>query len=185
VLLCVQTMVLAAYLVHEAAHYTLFATPAANRRVGEWVGFIAGACYASFERIRHMHIRHHRDRADVTCFDFKGQMQRSPALKRVLRALEWAYIPATEILMHWQVIVRPFFVASERRHLARAAAMLLIRGTLLVALGVCLQCGFRGKVPPPLSRSPRCLPPCSSTSLIRWSRQRLRARLSPTSSQDP
>ena len=71
VLLCVQTMVLAAYLVHEAAHYTLFATPAANRRVGEWVGFIAGAGYASFERIRHMHIRHHRDRADVTCFDFK------------------------------------------------------------------------------------------------------------------
>ena len=46
VLLCVQTMVLAAYLVHEAAHYTLFATSAANRRVGEWVGFIAGAGYA-------------------------------------------------------------------------------------------------------------------------------------------
>ena len=135
VLLCVQTMVLAAYLVHEAAHYTLFATPAANRRVGEWVGFIAGACYASFERIRHMHIRHHRDRADVTCFDFKGLMQRSPALKRVLRALEGAYIPATEILMHWQVIVRPFFAASQRQHLPRAAAMLLIRGALLAALG--------------------------------------------------
>ena len=72
VLLCVQTMVLAAYLIHEAAHYTLFTTPAANRRVGEWVSFIAGAGYASFERIRHMHIWHHRDRADVTCFDFKG-----------------------------------------------------------------------------------------------------------------
>ena len=135
VLLCVHTMVLAAYLVHEAAHYTLFATPAANRRVGEWVGFIAGACYASFERIRHMHIRHHRDRADVTCFDFKGLMHRSPLLKRVLRALEWAYIPATEILMHWQVIVRPFFVASQRRHVARAAGMLVLRGALLAGLG--------------------------------------------------
>ncbi len=135
VLLCVQAMVLAAYLIHEAAHYTLFATPAANRRVGEWVGFIAGAGYASFERIRHMHIRHHRDRADVTCFDFKGLLVRQPWLKQVLRALEWAYIPATEILMHAQVIARPFFVASQRRHLPRALGMLVLRGALLAALG--------------------------------------------------
>jgi fatty acid desaturase len=135
VLLCVQAMVLAAYLIHEAAHYTLFTTPAANRRVGEWVSFIAGAGYASFERIRHMHIRHHRDRADVTCFDFKGLLLRQPWLKHVLRALEWCYIPATEILMHGQVIARPFFVASQRQHLPRAVGMLALRVALLVALG--------------------------------------------------
>jgi fatty acid desaturase len=135
VLLCVQAMVLAAYLIHEAAHYTLFATPAANRRVGEWVSFIAGAGYASFERIRHMHIRHHRDRADVTCFDFKGLLLRRPWLKHVLRALEWCYVPATEILMHGQVIARPFFVASQRQHLPRVVGMLVLRVALLGALG--------------------------------------------------
>ena len=134
VLLCTQAMVLAAYLVHEAAHYTLFARPAANQRVGEWVSFIAGSNYASFERIRHLHIRHHRDRADLVCFDFKGLMQRSPALRRALEILEWAYLPATEILMHLQVVWRPFFVPSQRPYRARVLAMLAVRGSLLLAL---------------------------------------------------
>lgn len=134
-LLCLHTMVLAAYAIHEAAHYTLFSSPDLNRRAGEWLSFMAGSSYASFERIRHLHIRHHRDRADLTCFDFKGLMRRRPALKRALQLLEWAYIPATELLMHLQVVWRPFFVRSQRRHLPRAAAMLALRGALLIALG--------------------------------------------------
>jgi fatty acid desaturase len=135
VLLCTQAMVLAAYLVHEAAHYTLFSSPAGNRRVGEWVSFIAGSSYASFERIRHLHIRHHRDRADLVCFDFKALMQRRPALRRTLEALEWAYVPATEVLMHLQVVWRPVFVTTQRHYRARALAMLAVRGLLLATLG--------------------------------------------------
>lgn len=131
VLLCAHTMILAAYLIHEAAHYTLFSSPRINRWAGEAMSFIAGASYASFDRIRHLHIRHHRDRADVTCFDFKGLMQRRPSVRRLLQALEWAYIPATEILMHLQVVWRPFFVPSQRRHLPRSAAMLVLRLSLL------------------------------------------------------
>ncbi len=136
VILCIHAMVLAAYLIHEAAHYTLFQRPAHNRLVGEWMSFVAGACYASFDRVRHLHLRHHRDRADVTCFDFKGLMQRQPLVKRLLQACEWAWIPATEILMHLQVVWRPFFVRSQRRYLPRAAGMLLLRGVLLAALGL-------------------------------------------------
>ena len=136
VLLCVHAMVLAAYLIHEAAHQTLFATPGLNRLAGEAMSFIAGSCYASFERIRHMHIRHHVDRADLACFDFKGLMRAVPALRRALQSLEWAYVPATEVLMHLQVIWRPFFVRSQRRHLPRAAAMLIVRCTLLALLGL-------------------------------------------------
>jgi fatty acid desaturase len=136
VLLCTHAMILAAYLIHEAAHQNLFAVPWANRLAGEMMNFIAGSCYASFERIRHMHIRHHVDRADVTCFDFKGFMRRQPAVRRTLQVLEWAYVPATEVLMHLQVIWRPFFVASQRRHLPRAAGMLAVRGVLLALLTV-------------------------------------------------
>ena len=117
-LLCLHTMVLAAYAIHEAAHYTLFSSPDLNRRAGEWLSFMAGSSYASFERIRHLHIRHHRDRADLTCFDFKGLMRSRPALKRALQLLEWAYIPATELLMHLQVVWRPFFVRSQRRSIS-------------------------------------------------------------------
>jgi fatty acid desaturase len=136
VLLCTHAMVLAAYLVHEAAHQTLFAIPRANRRAGEAMSFIAGSSYASFERIRHLHIRHHVDRADLVCFDFKALMRRHSALRQALEALEWAYIPATEILMHLQVVWRPFFVRSQRRHLPRAAAQLVLRGGLLILLGL-------------------------------------------------
>lgn len=136
VLLCAHTMVLAAYLIHEAAHQTLFAVRRANAWAGEVMNFIAGSAYASFERIRHMHIRHHVDRADVTCFDFKGLMRRRPGVRRTLEVLEWSYIPATEILMHAQVVWRPFLVASQRRYLPRAAAMLVARAALLLLLGL-------------------------------------------------
>ena len=136
ILLCTHTMTLAAYLIHEAAHQTLFAVPWANRITGEVMNFIAGSSYATFERIRHMHIRHHVERTDVTCFDFKGLMSRRAAVRRSLQALEWAYVPATEILMHLQVVWRPFFVVSQRRHLPRAAAILAVRGVLLALLGL-------------------------------------------------
>ncbi len=133
-LLCVHTMILGAYLVHEAAHQTLFARPGANTAAGEAMSFIAGSSYASFARIRHMHIRHHVERADLTCFDFLGLLRRRPALLRALQILEWAYVPASELLMHAQVRFRPFFVPSQRPYLRRCAAMLAVRSALLIAL---------------------------------------------------
>lgn len=136
VLLSAHAMILAAYLIHEAAHRTLFAAPTANAWAGEAMNFVAGSSYASFERIRHMHIRHHVDRADLVCFDFKALLGRRPALRRIVQTLEWAYVPAAEMLMHAQVIARPFCVASQRKHLPRSAAMLAVRLGLLTLLGL-------------------------------------------------
>ena len=136
VLLCAHTMVLAAYLIHEAAHQTLFAVRRANTWTGETMNFIAGSAYGSFDRIRRLHIRHHTDRVDLTCFDFKGLMQRQPLLRRTLEALEWCYVPATEILMHLQVVWRPWFAPTQRPFLARSMAMLAVRLGLLVLLGL-------------------------------------------------
>jgi fatty acid desaturase len=133
-ILCAYSMVLAAYLIHEAAHQTLFAGRRANQIAGESLNFIAGSAYASFERIQHMHIRHHVDRVDLTCFNFKGLMQNHPAVRRVLQALEWAYVPATELLMHSQVVARPFFASSQRCHLPRVVVMLILRVGLLAWL---------------------------------------------------
>jgi fatty acid desaturase len=133
-LLCTHTMVLAAYLIHEAAHQTLFVTTRLNHWAGEAMNFIAGSCYASFERIRQMHIRHHLDRADLVCFDFKSFMLQHPAVMHTVRALEWAYIPAAEILMHAQIVLRPLLVRSQRQHLARVIGMLVVRGALLASL---------------------------------------------------
>jgi len=134
VLLTVHAMVIAAYLVHEAAHYTLFAAPAHNHIAGEAMSWIAGSAYASFERIRHMHLRHHRDRADVTCFDYKSFLRRRPVLRRLTYALEWMHIPAVEMLMHAQIILRPFMERSQRPYLPRAASVLVLRVALFAAL---------------------------------------------------
>lgn len=136
VLLCALTMVWAAYLIHEAAHQALFAGPRLNRVAGEVASFIAGSSYAAFERIRALHIRHHVDRADLCCFDYRAFIRRRPLLCRVLQTLEWAYIPATEVLMHLQVIWRPALVRSQRRYLPRAMGMLVLRGALLVLLAL-------------------------------------------------
>ena len=134
VVLCAHAMVIAAYLVHEAAHQSLFAIQRANHWAGEAASFVAGSPYAAFARIRHIHIRHHVDRVDLVCFDYKALMRRRPSLRRAVETLEWAYIPATELLMHLQVIWRPFFVRGQRRYLPRAAAMLVVRLGLLAAL---------------------------------------------------
>ena len=136
VLLCAQCMLWAAYLIHEAAHQALFVGPRLNQVAGETASFIAGASYASFERIRRLHIRHHVDRADLVCFDYRAFIRRHPHLCRVLQMLEWAYIPATETLMHLQVIWRPLLVRSQRSYLPRAMGVLVIRIALLVRLAI-------------------------------------------------
>lgn len=134
VLLILHAMVIAAYLVHEAAHYTLFASPAHNRIAGEAMSWIAGSAYASFDRIRHMHLRHHRDRADITCFDYKSFLKRHPAVKHLTYMLEWIHVPAVEILMHAQVILRPFLEKRQRTYLPRVASVLGVRLSLFVLL---------------------------------------------------
>ncbi len=134
--LLMHSMVIGAYLIHEAAHYTLFRDRNHNRLAGELMGWIAGASYASFERIRHMHIRHHRDRADLAMYDYKTLLGASPRwLNRLVYALEWAYVPAIEIIMHAQVILRPLFDARLRAYRARVIGMLAARGLCFGLLG--------------------------------------------------
>jgi fatty acid desaturase len=142
VLLGGHAMVIAAYLVHEAAHNTLAisargrAALSQNRAIGELMSFVAGGSYASFERIRELHLCHHRERCDVGRFDYRRFLARSPRwLRRLVYALEWAYVPAVEVLMHLSLIVRPFLVRGERRHLPRVLLMLVVRGSLLALLG--------------------------------------------------
>lgn len=134
-LLVAHTLVISAYLIHEAAHMTLFREHRHNRWTGELMAWICGAAYASFDRIRHMHLRHHRDRADVARFDYKAFLRRLPRpLHRLVYALEWAYVPAVELVMHYQVILRPFLRAEEADRRARVLAVLATRVALFALL---------------------------------------------------
>lgn len=133
--LLAHTLMIAAYLVHEAAHSTIFRQRHHNRWLGECMAWLCGAAYASFERIRHMHLRHHQDRADVTVFDYKVWLRARPKwVQRLIRVLEWAYLPVIELVMHYQLLVRPFTRRAERHRRARVLLVGASRLALFVLL---------------------------------------------------
>jgi len=131
VLLTAHTLVCAAYLIHEFAHQSIFKSADANNRAGVLMSWIAGSCYATFGALRRKHMRHHVDRADVVTFDYKAFLNRSPAwVKRTAVALEWAYIPAVELIMHGYVVLLPFLKPERRAERGRVLAILAVRVAL-------------------------------------------------------
>jgi fatty acid desaturase len=132
-LLLGHAMIVAAYLIHEFAHGTIFAKPSANQRAGEVCSWLCGSCYADFQDLRKKHMRHHVDRADVITFDTKAFLNEGPAwLRRLVLALEWAYIPAVELVMHFYVIALPFITDNpkHRQRRGKVLRVLLIRALL-------------------------------------------------------
>jgi len=132
-----HALIVAAYLFHEFAHGTIFTRPEANTRGGVLTTWLTGSCYARYEHLRRKHMRHHVDRADVVSLDTKALLQSSPAwVRRAVLALEWAYVPAVELLMHAYVIARPFLDPARRGERGRVLAILFVRGSAFAALGV-------------------------------------------------
>jgi fatty acid desaturase len=131
-----HALIVAAYLFHEFAHGTIFARAEANSRGGVLMTWLTGSCYARYEQLRRKHMRHHVDRADVISLDTKALLQSSPAiLRRMVLALEWAYLPAVELLMHAYVIARPFIDPQRHDDRNRVLVILLARGSAFATLG--------------------------------------------------
>ena len=132
-----HAMIVAAYLLHEATHGAIWPGRAANARLGTLMMWLTGSSYARFEALARKHMRHHIERADVLTFDLKGFLNAGPAWRRKLvLALEWAYIPAVDVIMHGFVMLRPFVKEQRRRDRARALAVLAIRATAFFALAI-------------------------------------------------
>lgn len=121
------SLVWSAYFVHEFSHLTIFRSALANRRWGTLMCWINGSCYASFDKLRKKHLRHHIERADILTFDIKTMLLAAPApLRRMVMALEWAYFPAVEFLMRGFVLALPFS-RRQRPACLRVCAILLLR----------------------------------------------------------
>jgi fatty acid desaturase len=132
--LLAHSMVISAYFIHECAHDSLFKKNRHNRLFGEIFLWIAGASYSDYEAVRHKHVRHHMDRADIVSFDFRTRLLEYPKLLKVIQALEWMYIPALEIMMHTLVLILPF-VKESRKHLrTRVITVLVLRITFFTVL---------------------------------------------------
>lgn len=136
VLLTAHALVYSAYLIHDCAHNALFASRSGNDRLGVLMSWINGACLADYSRLRQKHLRHHSDRLDVLTFDYRGALQRSPAwLRRAVLCLEWAYVPAVELVMRGMVIATPFSHGT-RRERVRLVCCAAVRIAFFVALGL-------------------------------------------------
>ncbi|MBF0255274.1 MAG: fatty acid desaturase [Gammaproteobacteria bacterium] len=134
VLLLGHAMVIAAYLLHECAHNTLFSKNRHHAWLGEALMWIVGASYGRYEDIRHKHVRHHTDRADVVAFDFRPWLSRHPLVLRSLQALEWCYVPAVDMLMHALVLVLPFTLSGRRDRRRRVVVVVLLRLAFFASL---------------------------------------------------
>lgn len=136
VLLTAHTLVFAAYFIHEFAHQSIFRSPVANQRWGVLMSWITGSCYATFAALRRKHMRHHIDRADVVTFDYKAFLHRQPtAIRKLVLALEWLYLPAIELIMHGYVMLLPFLKPERAAERPRLLAILAVRAGAFALLG--------------------------------------------------
>ena len=134
-LICAHGMVIAAYLIHDCSHNAVFLDAKKNARLGGFLSWICGSCYGTFFAVRYKHMRHHVDNTDPISFDARVWIKRYPLLRRVIFALEWAYIPAVEILMHGVLIVAPFLFDHEKEQRKRLLRVCFIRFSVLAVIG--------------------------------------------------
>jgi fatty acid desaturase len=135
-LLLAHGLIMSSYFFHEFAHHSIFTAGATNARWGTLMTWINGSCYASFADLRRKHVRHHVDRADVITFDFKHFLRNSPrAWRNLVLALEWAYVPAVELIMHAYVIALPFVVPAKKYLRARVLTVAAVRLSAFGLLG--------------------------------------------------
>ncbi len=134
VVLLAHVLVIAAYLIHECAHNTLFADNRYNAYLGEALSFLVGAAYVEYAAIRRKHFRHHTDRADVVAIDYRAILRRHPLTLRLVQILEWVYVPAVDLMMHGLTLVLPFVSDSRRSKRRPVLMMSFIRASLFLAL---------------------------------------------------
>lgn len=133
-LLLAHGMVIAAYLIHECAHNSVFRSHAANARLGSVMSWLCGASYGTFRDMRYKHFRHHVDNDDVVWFDYERFFREHPAVLRITRFLEWFYIPAHELIMHGIMALTSFVIPQRRNQRRRNFAVIIIRVSIFLAV---------------------------------------------------
>jgi fatty acid desaturase len=127
-------MTIAAYLIHDCGHNLVFRRHQDNARLGRLMSWLCGASYGTYEDMRYKHFRHHVDNDDVVWFDYEQFFDKHPLLLRLIRFLEWLYIPAHDLLMHSIMVFTSFVIPERRNQRVRNVSVILIRGGLFAAL---------------------------------------------------
>lgn len=125
-----HSMTIAVYLIHESGHNTIFRTKVANAKLGRFLTWLCGASYGTFEDIRYKHFRHHVDNDDVVWFDHADFFRQHPVFCKLVKILEWFYIPAHDLLMHGIMVFTSFIIPQRLDQRRRNLSVILIRGGL-------------------------------------------------------
>ena len=129
-----HAMTIAAYLLHECGHNSIFAANANNARLGTLLTWVTGSCYGTYEDIRVKHFRHHVDSADVMWFESRDWFNSHPLSARLVQLLEWFYIPAHDMVMHFIMVFGSFIIPARRSQRLRNVLVISIRAALFAAL---------------------------------------------------
>jgi len=84
--------------------------------------------------MRYKHFRHHVDNDDVVWFDYERFFGEHPLILRVTKSLEWFYVPAHDLIMHFIMVFTSFIIPQRRNQRRRNLAVIVIRGGIFVAL---------------------------------------------------
>jgi fatty acid desaturase len=130
VLVLAHGMVIAAYLIHECGHNTVFRANRTNARLGRLLNWITGTCYGTFEDIRYKHFRHHMDNDDAVWWLYEPYFRRQAVIYRLTKWLEWLYVPAHELILHTITVFTSFVIPQRRDQRVRNVIVILVRGVV-------------------------------------------------------
>jgi fatty acid desaturase len=134
ILLLGHSMIIAAYLIHECGHNLIFKSIKDNAKLGRALSWLCGSSYGTYEDIRYKHFRHHVDVDDVVWFDYEAFFKKHPLVLRVTRFLEWFYIPAHDLIMHFIMVFTSFIIPRRRNQRSRNVQVIVIRGSIFILL---------------------------------------------------
>jgi fatty acid desaturase len=132
-----HALIIAAYLSHEFMHSTIFVGRPMNALFGNVMLWLTGSCYARFDDLARMHIAHHVNRVDYWRFNLSAYLTGMPAIaRRLVLALEWAYIPALAVLLRIRSMLAPWWDADRKTERGRNLFIFAIRGSAFLTLAI-------------------------------------------------
>lgn len=131
-LLLAHGMTIAAYMIHECGHNLVFSRINDNAKLGRVMSWLCGAAYGTYEDMRYKHFRHHVDNDDVVWFSYDEFFERHPFITKLTRVLEWFYIPAHDLIMHFVMVFTSFIIPQRRDQRLRNLAVIAVRGGLFI-----------------------------------------------------
>jgi len=134
ILLLAHAMTIAAYLIHECGHNLVFERSRHNATLGRAMSWLCGAAYGTYEDMRYKHFRHHVDNDDVVWFEYEKFFDRHPLILRLVRGLEWLYVPAHDLIMHLVMVFTSFVIPQRRAQRRRNVTVIVVRGGIFLAL---------------------------------------------------